>query len=399
MTGDQRSAAYYDPYDVEINADPYPAFARLREEAPVFHNEQYDFWALSRAADVEQAFINWRTFSNSRSDILDVIKANLDLPPGIVLFEDPPLHAMHRSLMSRVFSPRRVAGLEDEIRAMCGRCLDHLAGEPHFDVMAEYATYVPMRVISMLLGIPEADQVAVRDRTDANLRTRPGEPMQVTADNIGHPDLFADYIAWRAEHPSDDLMTMLLNAEFEDETGMRRTLSREEVLMYCSVLAGAGNETTGRLIGWMVKVLADHPDQRTDLVADRSLLDATIEETLRFEPTGPHVERYVMHDVDYYGTTVPAGSAMMLLVGAANRDPDRYERPDEFDIHRDDARHVTFGWGTHFCLGAGLARLEARVALDEFLTRFPEWSYDADGATLASTSTVRGWESLPIAVR
>jgi len=398
MTGDQRSGAYYDPYDVEINADPYPAFARLREEAPVFHNEQYDFWALSRAADVEQAFINWRTFSNSRSDILDVIKANLDLPPGIVLFEDPPLHAMHRSLMSRVFSPRRVAGLEDEIRAMCGRCLDHLAGEPQFDVMAEYATYVPMRVISMLLGIPETDQVAVRDRTDANLRTRPGEPMQVTAANIGHPDLFADYIAWRAEHPSDDLMTMLLNAEFEDETGMRRTLSREEVLMYCSVLAGAGNETTGRLIGWMVKVLADHPDQRRDLVADRSLLDATIEETLRFEPTGPHVERYVMHDVDYYGTTVPAGSAMMLLVGAANRDPDRYERPDEFDIHRDDARHVTFGWGTHFCLGAGLARLEARVALDEFLTRFPEWSYDADGATLASTSTVRGWESLPISV-
>ncbi len=398
MTGDQRAGAYYDPYDVEINADPYPAFARLREEAPVFHNEQYDFWALSRATDVEQAFINWRTFSNSRSDILDIIKANLELPPGVVLFEDPPLHAMHRSLMSRVFSPRRVAGLEDEIRAMCGRCLDRLAGEAQFDVMGEYATHVPMRVISMLLGIPEADQVAVRDATDANLRTRPGEPMQVTVDNIGHPDLFADYIAWRAEHPSDDLMTMLLNAEFEDETGTRRTLSREEVLMYCSVLAGAGNETTGRLIGWMVKVLADHPDQRRDLVGDRSLLDATIEETLRFEPTGPHVERYVMHDVDYYGTTVPAGSAMMLLVGAANRDPERYERPDEFDLHRDDARHVTFGWGTHFCLGAGLARLEARVALDEFLDRFPEWQYDADRARLASTSTVRGWETLPIDV-
>jgi cytochrome P450 len=398
MTRDQRPGAYYDPYDVEINADPYPAFARLREEAPIFHNEQYDFWALSRAADVEEAFIDWRTFSNSRSDILDIIKANLELPPGVVLFEDPPLHAMHRSLMSRVFSPRRVAGLEGEIRVMCSRVLDDLVGRREFDLVAEYATFVPMRVISMLLGIPEADQVAVRDRTDSNLRTRPGEPMQVTSANIGSPDLFADYIAWRAEHPSDDLMTMLLNAEFEDETGTRRTLSRDEVLMYCSVLAGAGNETTGRLIGWMVKVLADHPDQRRDVVADRSLLDATIEETLRFEPTGPHVERYVMHDVDYHGTTVPAGSAMMLLVGAANRDPDRYERPDEFDIHRDDARHTTFGWGTHFCLGAGLARLEARVALDEFLDRFPEWDYDPAGMRLASTSTVRGWESLPISV-
>ena len=145
MTGDQRSGAYYDPYDVEINADPYPAFARLREEAPVFHNEEYDFWALSRATDVEHAFIDWRTFSNSRGDILDVIKANLDLPPGIVLFEDPPLHAMHRSLMSRVFSPRRVAGLEEEIRALCGRCLDRLVGEPQFDWVAEYAPFGPMR--------------------------------------------------------------------------------------------------------------------------------------------------------------------------------------------------------------------------------------------------------------
>jgi cytochrome P450 len=210
--------------------------------------------------------------------------------------------------------------------------------------------------------------------------------------------LFAEYIDWRADHPSDDLMTVLLNAVFTDEHGTDRTLTRDEVLMYCSVLAGAGNETTGRLIGWIAKVLADHPDQRRDLVADRSLLDATIDETLRFEPTGPHVERWVAQEVEYHGTTIPAGSAMMLLVGAANRDPRRYERPDEFDLHRPDTRHTTFGWGTHFCLGASLARLEARVALDEFLDRFPEWDYDPDHMRLAPTSTVRGWEALRLVV-
>jgi cytochrome P450 len=398
MTDSADRGAYYDPYDVGINADPYPAFTRLRDEAPVFHNEQYDFWALSRHADVEQAFIDWRVFSNTRSDILDIIKAGVELPPGVVMFEDPPLHTLHRGLMARVFSPRRMAALEDQIRDFCARCLDELVGEPTFDIVAEFASVVPMRVIGMLLGIPESDQVAVRDRTDTMLRTRPGEPMRVKTQNIGTPDLFADYIGWRADHPSDDLMTVLLNAEFTDEHGTDRTLTRDEVLMYCSVLAGAGNETTGRLIGWLAKVLADHPGQRRDLVADRSLLDAAIDETLRFEPTGPHVERWVAQDVEYHGTTIPTGSAMMLLVGAANRDPRRYERADEFDIHRSDTRHTTFGWGTHFCLGASLARLEARVALDEFLNRFSEWDYDTDHMRLAPTSTVRGWQELRLAV-
>ena len=173
-------------------------------------------------------------------------------------------------------------------------------------------------------------------------------------------------------------MTVLLNAEFEDETGTIRTLSRDEVLTYTQVIAGAGNETTGRLIGWLGKVLGDHPDQRRQLVEDRSLIPNTIEETLRFEPTGPHIARYVARDVEYYGTTVPAGSAILLLVGSANRDERRYDDPDRFDIHRDMGQHLTFGYGLHFCLGAALARLEGRVALDEVLSRFPDWEVDDD---------------------
>jgi cytochrome P450 len=386
----------YDPYDVGINADPYPTYARLRDEAPIYHNGRYDFWALSRHEDVQQALVDWQTFSSTRSDILDVIKAGVELPPGVIMFEDPPIHTMHRGLMSRVFTPRRMAELEDQVRQYCIRCLDPLVGSDRFDIIAELATMMPMRVIGMLLGIPEQDQVAVRDRTDANLRTEPGQPMDVKEEEVASGDMFADYIDWRAEHPADDLMTTLLNAQFEDEHGETRTLTRQEVLTYTAVIAGAGNETTGRLIGWLAKLLAEHPDQRRQVVEDRSLIPKVIDETLRYEPTGHAVARYVTHDVDCHGTTVPAGSPMLLLVAAANRDERRYARPDVYDIHRPDIQHLTFGYGLHFCLGASLARLEGRVALDELLNRFPEWDVDESDIRLASTSTVRGWERLPL---
>jgi cytochrome P450 len=392
------TGVYFDPYDVDINADPYPAYERLRDDAPIYYNERYDFWALSRHADVHQGLLNWQTFSNTRSDILDIIKAGIELPPGVILFEDPPLHTMHRGLMSRVFTPRRMAALEDQVREFCIRCLDPLVGSGGFDIVAELGSIMPMRVIGMLLGIPEQDQVAVRNKTDANLRTEPGKPMDVQEEAVANGDMFAEYVEWRAKHPSDDLMTQLLNAEFDDEHGETRTLTRQEVLTYTAVIAGAGNETTGRLIGWLAKVLAEHPEQRRAVLRDRSLIPNVIDETLRFEPTGHATARYVTNDVEYYGTTVPAGSPMLLLVASANRDPRRYQNPDVYDINRPDVQHLTFGYGLHFCLGANLARLEGRVALDELLNRFPEWDVDDDNCKLAPTSTVRGWERMPLII-
>ncbi|HZP29751.1 MAG TPA: cytochrome P450, partial [Acidimicrobiia bacterium] len=267
-----------------------------------------------------------------------------------------------------------------------------------FDFVADLGAQMPMRVIGMLLGIPEADQETIREQSDAALRTRPGEPMRYSNERFVTGEAFADYIDWRAEHPSDDLMTELLHAEFEDETGTTRRLRRDEVLTYVNVIAGAGNETTTRLIGWTGKVLGDHPDQRRELVANRSLIPNAVEEILRYEPPAPHVGRYVARDVECHGRTVPAGSAMLLLVGAANRDDRRYPGGDRFDIHRDVGQHLTFGRGIHFCLGAALARVEGRVALDEVLQRFPDWEVDTDAARLASTSTVRGWETLPVVV-
>lgn len=393
------NSVYYDPFDVDIDADPYPTFGRLRDEAPIYFNERYDFWALSRYEDVDRALVDWQTFSSSRGDILEIVQSDAELPSGIVLFEDPPVHTMHRGLMSRVFTPRKMEALEGKVREFCATCLDPLVGAERFDFVKDLGAEMPMRVIGMLLGIPDADQAAIRDKSDAFLRTEEGQPMQVRTEAIASGDMFADYIDWRAEHPSDDLMTTLLNAEFEDETGTTRRLTRAEVLTYTHVIAGAGNETTGRLIGWVGKVLGEHPDQRRELAKDRSLIRNTIEELLRFEPTGPHVARYVTRDVEYYDQIVPAGSAMLLLVGAANRDERRYENPDDFDVHRDLTQHLTFGYGLHYCLGAALARLQGRVALDEVLTRFPDWDVDYDNVKMAPTSTVRGWQSMPVFIR
>lgn len=389
---------YFDPYHVGINADPYPTYARLREEAPIYHNDRYDFWTLSRHDDVQKALMNWQVFSSTRSDMLDIMKANIEWPKGIVMFEDPPLHTTHRGILSRVFTPKRMAQLESQVREYCIRCLDPLVGSDGFDVITELGSVLPMRVIGMLLGIPERDQVMVRDKTDTNLRTKPGEPMVIVEEEVGNGDMFADYIDWRADNPSDDLMTVLLNAEFEDESGETRRLTREEVLTYTSVLAGAGNETTGRLIGWLVKVLAEHPDERQAVYQDRSLTPNVIDETLRFEPTGHATARFVTEDIDYYGTTMPGGSAVLLLLGSANRDPRRYKDPDLYDIGRSDIQHLTFGYGLHFCLGSHLARLEGRVALDEILNRWSEWDVDYSAIKLAPTSTVRGWERMPILV-
>ena len=215
----------------------------------------------------------------------------------------------------------------------------------------------------------------------------------------GFHEAFESYIDWRAGNPSDDLMTDLLNAEFEDVTGTVRKLTRQEVLNYIGLLAGAGNETTTRLIGWTGKVLSDNPDQLQLLVEDRALVPNAIEELLRYEAPSPVQARYVTQDVELYGTTVKQGSTLLLLNGAANRDERRFADPDRFDILRKINHHLTFGYGIHFCLGSHLARLEGRIALEEVLQRFPGWEVDWDNAVQAHTSTVRGWERLPVVVR
>lgn len=397
---------YYDPYDFEIDADPHSVWRRMRDEAPLYRNDKYDFWALSRFEDVERGLQDWRTYSSAKGTLLELIRSGWTPPAGMFIFEDPPLHDVHRKLLSRVFTPRRMAAIEPQIRAYCARSLDPLVGRDGFDFVADLGSQMPMRVIGMLLGIPEEDQEAIRDDVDASLKLREGDIPHAGADPNAEArpprtfgqDAFADYIRWRREHPTDDLMTELLNTSFEDDDGVERRLRDEELLAYIQLLAGAGNETTTRLIGWTGYLLGEHADQRARVVRDRSLLASTIEEVLRFEAPSPVQARYVTRDVEHHGTRVPQGSSILLINGSANRDERRYADADRFDVGRADTQHLSFGVGVHFCMGASLARLEGCVALDEVLKRWPDWQVDPDHAKRAHTSTVRGWERLPVRV-
>jgi cytochrome P450 len=391
---------YFDMYDRAIYADPYPVYRRLREEAPLYHNEKFGFYAVSRFEDAERVMVDRDHFVSSKGMVYNimpfVISGDVEIPKGLFICEDPPLHPMHRGLVSRVFTPKRVNVIEPQVRAFCARVVEDLVGRTEFDWAQDLAAQVPMRVIGMLVGIPEDDQARVRDHFHAQLNEEtidPSKPpFEAMAQNEG---IFGDYLDWRAAHPSDDLMTQLLNIEFDDESGRVRKLRREEVLTFLNLIASAGTDTTSRLLGWAGKLLAEHPDQRRELVDHPELIPNAVEEILRFEPPPYHFGRYVTEDVEFHGHTVPAGSIMVVLPGAANRDDRRFEDPDRFDIHRQLTRILTFGFGAHLCLGANLARLEGRIVLEELLKRISDWTVDLEHAVLTEGIDTRGWDSLP----
>jgi cytochrome P450 len=397
MTGASAIELYYDPYDSDIDDNPYPVWKRMRGEAPLYYNEKYDFYALSRYEDVARELPNWQTYRSGRGTTADILFNNIEVPPGILLFEDPPLHDLHRRLLSRVFTPRRMLAVESLVREFCTSELDPLIGAGGFDFIADLGAMMPMRTIGYLLGIPEEHQASIRDRNGAYIDTAKGrEPGEVSQKIFEETIvMFAEFIDWRAEHPSDDLMTELLAAEIDEPDGTRRPLSRTEVLAYTAMISGAGNETTARLIGFMGQLLSDHPDQRRELAADPSLIPGAVEESLRYEPPSPVQARYVAQDAEHYGRVVPEGSFMLLLNASANRDEHQFPDPDRFDIHRR-ATHLSFGQGLHFCLGSALARLEARVAFEEVLKRWPDWEVDYANAERARTASVRGWARLPV---
>lgn len=395
MTVEPNTELYYDPFDYGIDDDPYPVWRRMRAEAPLYYNEKYNFYALSRYDDVAGALPVWQTYRSGHGTTADILFSGIEVPPGILLFEDPPLHDLHRRLLSRVFTPRRMLAVEDLVRDFCSRALDPLRDCDGFDFVIDLGAIMPMRTIGYLLGIPEEGQQRIRDLNDKSITVAEGSTdvsPKVFEEAIA---MFAEYIEWRATRPSDDLMTELLNAEVEEQDGTRRKLERTEVLAYTAMIAGAGNETTARLIGFMGQLLGEHPDQRRELAADPSLIPSAVEETLRFEPPSPVQARFVARDVDLYGQTVTEGSYMLLLNGSANRDDTRFDDPDRYDIHRTGG-HLSFGQGLHFCLGSALARLEGRIAFEEVLKRWTDWEVDYDNASRARTSSVRGWARLPV---
>jgi len=284
--------------------------------------------------------VDWETYVSSKGTVVELVKelANADTDgfPGSIIFEDPPTHDLHRGLLARAFTPRRMKELEPKVREFCARSLDPLVGAGGFDFVKDIGAPVPMRTIGMLLGIPEQDQEAIREHIDAGLRLSESGVPALGMDRMAEDQsgAFAEYIDWRADHPSDDVMTELLHAQFEDASGDSRQLTRAEVLNFVNLLAAAGNETTTKLIGWAGSVLAQHPEQRTELAEDRSLVPNAVEELLRYESPSPIQARYVTKDVEHHGETLPQGSVLALLTAAANRDEREFPDPDRFDIHR-----------------------------------------------------------------
>ena len=390
------NSVYFDPFDQEIKVTPYPVYKRLRDEKPLYYNDVHDFYLVSRFADVMRFFVDKKSFISSKGMTIDMIKQGVVSPPGLFVNEDPPQHTRHRAAVSILFTPGHIAELEASVRALCVRTFGQIAGLKGIDLVREVALEFPMHVVGMLIGIPEKERAKIRDHFEHHLQAA-HDPDVAALGMLGESyAIFSEYIDWRANNPSDDLMTQLMNLEFEDDEGVVRKLSRDEILTYLALIAGAGNDTTTQLIGWMGKILADNPDQRQALVDDFSLIPNAVEEILRLEPPAYHVARYVAHDVEFHGQTVPEGSVILGLPAAGNRDDRQFEDPDTLDVRRPVRKILSFGYGAHHCLGSALARMEGRIVLEEMLTHFPTWEVDADNARLTPGYITRGWATLPI---
>ena len=388
---------YYDPYDFEIDADPYPLWKRMRDEAPLYYNERYDFYALTRFDDVERGLVDWKTYISGNGSVLEMIKANMEIPPGSILFEDPPAHDEHRALLSRVFTPRRMLEIEPKVREFCARSLDPLVGSGGFDFIRDLGAQMPMRTIGMLLGIPEEEQERIRDRIDEGMRLK-SDSMPGSEESYGvlATSDFEDFV---------DLEDQAPLRRPDDRALERRVRRRQRKGPQAHPGRGAQLHQSACRSRKRDHHAADRldrkgargapgpaPGARRGPIAHSQCDRGAAALRGAVAGSGPRVTR----DVEHWGTTVPAGSVMLLINASANRDEREFDSPDQFDIHRKIGHHLTFGYGIHFCLGTHLARLEGRVALDEVLKRFPRWEVDWDHAEQAHTSTVRGWERLPV---
>jgi cytochrome P450 len=382
----------FDPYSYEHHEDPYPTYRRLRDEAPAYFDEERGFWALSRHADVRSAVHDWQTYTSSEGITLETTS---DATEPMIIEMDPPRHTQLRSLVSRAFTPRRVAALEAPCRSLARKLADRIAPTGTCDAIGDFAAILPMAVISWMLEVPDADQDELRAWSDAMLHRAPGDPSVTPAGLEGATNLFAYFdqlVAERREHRGDDLVSVLIEAEDDGER-----LTHNEVLGFCFLLIIAGNETTTKLLGNALYWLWRYPDQRARLLADRSLVSQAVEETLRFDGSTQAMARALTRDVELHGCTMEAGRKVLLLFGAANRD-ERFWGPtvDTFDLGRDTTGHLAFGHGIHFCLGAAIARLEARVALEELLWRLPDYHVIERGVERVHSGNVRGYSRLPL---
>jgi cytochrome P450 len=389
----------FDHYDYALQDDPYPTYARLRNEAPLFHNEEHDFWVMSRHGDISRAFRTDGVYSNKMGVSLDASAWNENAHVVMsFLGMDPPEQTRLRKLVSRGFTPRRVAALEPRIRELCNRYLGPALALGELDWITDFAGKFPMDVISEMLGVPPADRDELRRQADLLVHREHGlrdvPPVGFEA-SMALFSYYGDLIAERRRNPGDDLVSALLSTEDDDDR-----MTEGELAAFLFLMVVAGNETTTKLLGNAVHHLSRHPDQRAAVFADPALVGPWVEETLRYDASSQLLARHTLEDVTVGGVTCPAGSRLLLNIGSANHDEQVFADSEEYDVHRDGdelSRHIAFGGGRHYCLGANLARLEANVALEELVTRCSTIE-TLPGAERFYSANVRGFASLPVRV-
>lgn len=381
----------YDPFDYALHDNPYDTYRRLRDEAPVFHNRKFDFWALSRYEDCQAAVRNFGVFSSAQGTTLEPIKAQVPT----LINADPPIHTKMRHLIAGMFTPANVAVLEEDVRVLARELLEPHRDTGRIDIITDFAAKLPMAIICRLLGFPKADEDMLRNWTDTVVHRdegvfeMPDEGMHASMKLYAY---FAEDMKRRAaEPPRDDIIAALMAAEASGE------LSHEEVLGYIFILSIAGNETTTKLIGNMIFQLHRHPDQLAVLRAEPELLPSAIEETMRYDGPTQMMARTATRDVELHGRTIPAGAKVALLFTCANRDERKYENAEVYDVRRNPRDHLGFGGGLHACLGAALARLEARIAMTELLAMMRDFSIDETALQRMHSPQVRGFTHVPVA--
>ncbi|HEX3706814.1 MAG TPA: cytochrome P450 [Mycobacteriales bacterium] len=392
----------FDPFSDDFYNSPYETYRRMRDEAPVYLDEQYGFYAITRHEDVLACFRDTETFSSSHGIDLEMVLSGNPPPVPLVIMLDPPEHRTMRSLVNRVFTPNAVKKLEPMARETISRFLAE-CDPSGFDVVQDFSALFPVEVIATMLGVPAEFRQQVRLWLDKSLERHPGEmatPPEGMEAAIASGLMYYELIQKRRADPQDDMISALIAANVAREDGTEATLDDAEIAGFASLLGGAGAETVTKLIGNAAFLFDKHPDQWQMLIDDRELIPGAIEELLRYEAPAQYMVRYTMKDVTLHGVTIPAGKAVMLIPGAANRDERAFPEPDRFDIlrPRDQAVNVGFGYGIHSCLGAALARMESTIALNMLLDFMPRFEVVHEGCARVAMTNVSGWHNVPVKV-
>lgn len=391
----------FDPFSQDFFDGAYDTYRRLRNEAPVYYSKKWDFWALTRYDDVAPATKDHETFSSAKGATLDMVKAHDDaIPvPKVIISMDPPEHQKMRRLVSNVFTPRAIAALEDMVREKVYERIEALNPE-QFDAVADFSALFPNEVITTMLGVPKDDRDQIRRWLDLLLERRPGEiavPREGYEASMNTGLYYYDLVQQRRAAPQDDMISRLIETEIERD-GVVEKLTDVDITGFATMLGGAGAETVTKLVGNAVVAFADFPEQWRKLRDDRSKISAAVEELLRYEAPSQYQVRTATHDVTYYGITIPKDAAVLLVTGSALRDERMFDSPDRLDIDRDRKMgfNLAFGYGVHSCLGAALARMESRIALDALLDLIPEYEVDRDGLRRVAMSNVCGYSNVPV---